>query len=109
MKDEHPANDQQVTLLLNGSGSRFPAFIGALSAIEEKGLNIGMVCGASTGSVVAALFAAGMSTYEMLAKTLDCSFDRFKDISVRSLLFDRGRYRGDALEKWLDSLFQGRT
>ena len=108
MKDEHP-NDQPVTLVLNGGGSRFPAFVGALSAIEEKGLNIWMVCGASTGSVVAALFAAGMSPYEMLAKTLECDVDAFKDFSIRSLLFDRGMYRGDALEQWLDSLLQGRT
>jgi NTE family protein len=109
MKDEHPSDDQPVTLVLNGGGSRFPAFVGALSAIEEKGLKIGMVCGASTGSVVAALFAAGMSPYEMLAKALECNFDRFKDFSIGGLLFDRGLYRGDALEKWLDNLLQGRT
>src|SRR6266581_8090147 len=106
MNDE---NDQPVTLVLNGGGSRFPAFVGALSAIEEKGLNIGMVCGASTGSVVAALFAAGMSPYEMLSKALECNFDAFKDFSIGGLLFDRGLYRGDALEKWLDNLLQGRT
>jgi hypothetical protein len=43
MKDEHPSNDQPVTLVLNGGGSRFPAFVGALFAIEKKGLKIGMV------------------------------------------------------------------
>jgi len=106
MNDE---NDQPVTLVLNGGGSRFPAFVGALSAIEEKGLNIGMVCGASTGSVVAALFAAGMSPYEMLSKALECNLDAFKDFSIGGLLCDRGMYRGDALEKWLDNLLQGRT
>ncbi len=109
MKDELPSNDQPITPFLNGGGSRFPAFIGAISAIQEKGLKIGMVCGASTGSVVAALFAAGVSPCEMLAKTLECNFEGFKDFSIRSLLFDRGLYRGDALEKWLDNLFQGRT
>ncbi|HEY6872157.1 MAG TPA: patatin-like phospholipase family protein [Geobacteraceae bacterium] len=109
MNNELPADDQPITLFLYGGGSRFPAFVGAIAAIEEKGLKIGMVCGASTGSVVAALFAAGVSPREMLAKTLECGFDGFKDFSIGSLLFDGGLYRGDALETWLDNLFQGRT
>ena len=72
------AAEGEIIVMLDADGStdprEIPAFVGALSAIDEKGLKIGMVCGASTGSVVAALFAAGMSPYEMLAKALECVF-----------------------------------
>lgn len=93
---------EPITLMLIGGGMRFPAFIGALQAIEEKGLNITKVVGASSGSAIGALYAAGMSPQEMFQEVMALDPKRFKDFSLKSLLGGKGLYAGDVLESWID-------
>jgi NTE family protein len=97
-----------VTLMLSGGGIRFPAFIGALQAIEEKGLNVAQIIGASTGSIVGAMYASGYSPREMfnIAMTLDTR--RFKDISIITMFNNFGLCCGNRLERWLESILEGR-
>lgn len=52
-------------LCLAGGGVKGAAHIGAIKAIEEAGLKINYIAGTSSGSIVAALYAAGFSTDEM--------------------------------------------
>ncbi len=53
-------------LALSGGGARGIAHIGGLKALEEAGIEIDMVAGASAGSIVGTLWAAGLSPEEML-------------------------------------------
>ena len=93
---------EPITLMLLGGGMRFPAFIGALQAIEDKGLNIAKIVGASSGGAVGALYAAGMTPQVMQQEAMDLDPKRFKDFSLKSLLGGKGLYAGDVLESWLD-------
>ncbi len=52
-------------LCLGGGGARAFAHIGALKALMEEGLTFDMVAGTSAGSLISALFAAGISIDEM--------------------------------------------
>lgn len=57
----------RVALCLGGGGARGFAHIGAISVFEEYGLSFDMVVGTSVGSVVGALYAAGVSSADMLS------------------------------------------
>jgi NTE family protein len=98
---------EPITLMLLGGGMRFPAFIGALRAIEEKGLNITKIVGASSGSVVGTLYAAGMTPQEMHQEAMGLDPAGFKDFSLKSLLTGKGLYAGKALESWVEEKAKG--
>lgn len=99
--------NEPITLMLLGGGIRFPAFIGALQAIEEKGLNISKIVGSSTGSIVGALYASGMSPAELQRETLALDTTRFKDFDLKSVFTGKGIYAGKALESWVDEKLNG--
>lgn len=56
---------QRVGLVMSGGGSSGLAHIGAIRALEEKGIPIDYVAGTSMGALVAAMYAVGMSPDEM--------------------------------------------
>lgn len=100
---------EPVTLMLVGGGIRFPAFIGALKAIEELKLNVTKVIASSTASIVAGMYLCGASTEAMLDKTLALDTRQFKDVSFKSMLSGYGLCAGKRLEEWIDQEFDSAT
>jgi NTE family protein len=49
----------KVNLSLRGGGVRLSAYVGALAAFRDMGVGFGALAGASPGSIVGALVAAG--------------------------------------------------
>jgi NTE family protein len=103
------ARTEQVNLIMAGGGVRFPAYVGALTAFEEMGVEILNIAGASAGSIVGAFVAAGWPLKEIYRKLLDTDFKRFKDFSLRGLLFEGGVYSGDGFEQWVDAELRSAT
>ncbi len=97
-----------VNIMFIGGGSRYPAFIGALKAVEELRIPVGRVIGASSGSAVAALYAAGLSPDEIHRLSLETDIGAFRDFSARGAMAGMGVCRGDALEQWLDEKLDGK-
>ncbi len=95
--------------IFSGGGTRFPAHIGCLKALEEMGLNFPALVGVSGGSIIAALYASGKSVKEMkeLAETTD--FKQFADFSIIRLLREGGLSNGNKFERWFDEILQGVT
>lgn len=93
---------EPITLMIVGGGIRFPAFIGALQAIDESGLQVSKIVASSTGAVVASLYAAGMSSKDILDDVLKLDTRRFKDVSLWSILNNYGLCAGKQLEEWLE-------
>ena len=56
----------KIGLALSGGGVRGAAHIGAIKALQENGIEIQGVSGTSAGSIVAALYALGYTTDEMI-------------------------------------------
>lgn len=56
----------KIGLALSGGGVRGAAHIGAIKALEQNGIKIDAIAGTSAGSMVAALYAMGYTTEEML-------------------------------------------
>lgn len=53
-------------LVLSGGGARGIAHIGALKALQEEGFSFDIVAGSSAGSIVGAMWAAGLEPDEMM-------------------------------------------
>jgi len=65
-----PARAQKVGLVLSGGGARGMAHIGVLMALEEYKIPIDYITGTSAGSLVGAMYAAGLTPQEMQAFVL---------------------------------------
>ena len=62
---EKPPRPQHIGLVLGGGAARGIAHIGVLQALEAYGLRPAYIVGASAGSLVGGLYAAGVTTNEM--------------------------------------------
>lgn len=67
---------------LSGGGARGFAHVGALKAIESCGLRPDIIAGVSAGSIVSVLYAAGVSTDDMLDLFSNAKFSDFAELSV---------------------------
>jgi len=56
---------QSTGLVLSGGGAKGLAHIGVLKALEEEGIKIDYISGASMGAIIAALYSMGYTTEEM--------------------------------------------
>ncbi len=72
----------KIGLVLSGGGARGFAHAGALKALEEMGIKPDIIAGVSAGSVVTALYAAGMKPEEILQVFGNASFSDFAEIGV---------------------------
>lgn len=104
-RDSRPDYPYKVGLALSGGGARGFAHAGAIQAMIEVGLKPDIICGVSAGSVVAAMYAAGIAPRQMLdlfsarkfndmaswsiPKDGFFSLDRFKEFLRESIPYER--------------------
>ena len=65
-----------VGLVLSGGGARGLAHIGVLRVLERVGIPVDFLAGTSMGGVIAAGYAAGMSSYDLERVSLDATQKR---------------------------------
>ena len=104
---EPAAEKERINVIMAGGGVRFPAYVGALAALEEMGVEILSVAGASAGSIVGSLLAAGRPVQDMHRLAVETDFTEFKDFSLRGILLEGGIYLGNSFERWMDKQMQG--
>ena len=56
----------KIGLALSGGGAKGMAHIGVIEALSDYGINVDYIAGTSSGSIIAALYAAGYTPNEML-------------------------------------------
>lgn len=100
LKSERPL----VALALGSGGARGFAHVGVIKALEAAGVVPDIVVGASSGAVVAALYAGGLdaAALERIAVGLD------KDSLIDFVLFGKGWVRGEALQGFVNEALGGR-
>lgn len=69
-------------IVLSGGGARGFAHCGALQAFEEVGLRPEIMAGVSAGSVVTAMYAAGLTPLDILNVFADAKFGDFAEFGV---------------------------
>ncbi len=95
--------------ILAGGGTRLPAHVGVLKALNEMEIEIKHLVGVSGGSIVASLWAAGWDIEAMKQLSVDVDFTRFREFKLGQLLFHGGLSSGDVFEKWMDEQLKGVT
>lgn len=97
-----------ISIAFSGSGFKFPVHIGALIAAMESGRDIVEVSGTSGGSIVASMWACGMTVPEMLSIALDTDWTSYVKPQLSSIL--KGAINsGDDVYAFCDDITQGKT
>jgi NTE family protein len=96
---------QKVKLVLSGSGTLYPAHVGAIIKLSEAGYEFEEVVGTSGGAIIASAIASGYKPnaelIEMVKKTLP-SKNKLVDPSIWALMTKWGFIKGDKIEEMLD-------
>ncbi|MCW8109545.1 patatin-like phospholipase family protein [Alteromonas ponticola] len=95
--------------IFSGGGTRFPAHIGCLKALEEMALQFPALVGVSGGSIIAALYACGKTVPEMKTLAEQTDFKQFADFSIIRLIREGGLSNGNKFERWFDEHLNGIT
>jgi NTE family protein len=95
----------KVALVLGGGAARGFAHIGVLKALEAQGIVPDMVVGTSAGAVVGALYASGLSGFDLQKLALGME----EDMLVDWTLPNRGVVKGEALQDFINQNVQNRA
>ncbi len=93
-----------VALALGSGGARGFAHVGVIKALEEAGIVPDIVTGASSGAVVAALYAGGRGALELERVALEVE----KGDLVDFVLFGKGWVKGEALQEFVNRMVDER-
>ncbi|MCG6967199.1 MAG: patatin-like phospholipase family protein [Chromatiaceae bacterium] len=101
--------DRKMIPVLAGGGTRLPAHVGILTALEQMQYRVERLVGVSGGSIVASLYAYGYSTEYLKNLAFAVDFRQFRGFSLKQLLFAGGLSTGERFESWLDDQLKGAT
>ncbi|MES2634107.1 MAG: patatin-like phospholipase family protein [Pseudomonadota bacterium] len=93
-------------LALGGGAARGFAHVGVIQALEEAGIKADLVVGTSAGSLVAALYASGRTSSQLVQVSESMEEAAFTDWTLP--FFSRGMLRGDALGRYVNTQLQGK-
>lgn len=110
------AKGREIDLVLSGSGTRYPVYVGAIRALLEKDYQIKMVAGVNGGAIVAAALCSGFIDKETLPEEIlrrityqrkYHPFERWENLY--SLIANLGFSSGNDYEAFFDRVFEGKT
>lgn len=94
----------RVGLALGGGAARGFAHIGVIKVLEAHGIVPDVIAGTSAGSVVGALYASGMNSFELQRIGLELDEGILADWSIPN----RGIFKGAALQDFVNQAVQQR-
>jgi NTE family protein len=93
-----PKKPLKIALALGGGAARGFAHIGVIKALEAQGIVPDIVVGTSAGSVVGALYASGMSGFDLQHVALQMEEQMVADWTLPN----RGVLKGEALQAFIN-------
>jgi NTE family protein len=99
----------KVVPIFAGGGTRLPAHVGILQALDEFNVNFNHIVGVSGGSIISSLYAAGLTIPEIKHIALNTNYNQFREFSLIKLIRNGGLSSGDVFERWVDRLLHGKT
>lgn len=99
----------QLIPILAGGGTRLPAHVGVLHALQELDISFDHIVGVSGGSIIASFFAAGIPLAKIKQLALETNYNQFKGYSLFKLIRNGGLSSGDIFEQWVDAQLEGKT
>jgi NTE family protein len=99
----------KIALVLGGGAARGFAHIGVIKALEAQGISADIVVGTSAGSVVGALYAAGLNGFQIQELSMNMEEEQVLDGSgiyrciAETMISDkRGCIKGQALQDFIN-------
>jgi NTE family protein len=90
---------KKVGLALGGGAARGIAHIGVLKVLKAQRIPIDFIAGTSAGSLIAALFAAGVDPNDLEKKAQRLGWMRFLGMSIDK----KGPFSGEGIENYIES------
>ncbi|MGL1958217.1 MAG: patatin-like phospholipase family protein [Colwellia sp.] len=100
---------KKIIPILAGGGTRLPAHIGVLKALEVLDISFDDIVGVSGGSIIASFFASGLTLNEIKEIALHTDYNQFREFSLLKLIRHGGLSSGDVFEQWVDTHLQEKT
>lgn len=97
-----PLPKPKIGLALGGGAAKGFAHIGVIKMLEANGIQVDVVAGTSAGSVVGALYASGMTPYQLQQQAFALDETKIRDVS----LFSGGLVKGQKLQDYVNTLLK---
>ncbi|MCU0869313.1 MAG: patatin-like phospholipase family protein [Burkholderiales bacterium] len=88
----------KIAIALGSGAARGFAHVGVLKMLDAQGIRPDIVVGTSAGSVVGALYAAGISPFEIQKRALELDEGAVRDLTLPN----RGFLKGEKLQGWIN-------
>ena len=87
--------------MLGGGAARGFAHIGVIRALEQEKIPIDLVVGTSVGSLIGAIYAADLNSFDLEWTAFQLEKDDIFDFGVMNAVTGMGLAKGDKLEEWV--------
>ncbi len=91
----------KVALVLGGGAARGFAHIGVIRTLEQEKIPIDLIVGTSVGSLIGAIYAADMNSFELEWTAFTLEKDDVFDYAILSAITSMGPVKGDKLEAFV--------
>ena len=96
-----PPPKPKIALVLGGGAARGFAHVGVIRALEQEKIPIDMVVGTSVGSLIGAIYASDLSSFNLEWTAFQLEKDDLFDFGVMNAVTGMGFAKGDKLEAWV--------
>ena len=93
----------RIALVLGGGAARGFAHVGVIRALEQEKIPIDMIVGTSVGSLIGAIYASDMNSFDLEWTAFALEKDDVFDYAILSALTSMGPVKGDKLEEFVRS------
>ena len=91
----------RIALVLGGGAARGFAHIGVIRALEQEKIPIDMIVGTSVGSLIGAIYASNVNSFELEWTAFSLERDHIIDYTILSAFTGMGLVKGDKLEDFV--------
>jgi NTE family protein len=91
----------KIALVLGGGAARGFAHIGVIRALEQEKIPIDMIIGTSVGSLIGAIYAADLNSFELEWTAFSLEKEHLFDFAMFAAFTSMGPVKGDKLEEFV--------
>jgi len=93
----------KIALVLGGGAARGFAHVGVIRVLEQEKIPVDMIVGTSVGSLIGAIYAYNMNSFELEWTAFSLERDNILDYTLLSTITGMGPVKGDKLEEFMKS------